>query len=74
MATVAVAKRRGTPRERVEQALARLEGGQRTRFFRMPRIGVSSTFIRGRVRAQQAIRYLVPDQVAGYIAEQGLYR
>lgn len=74
LATAAVAKRRGTPREQVEQSLARLRGGERTRFFHMPRIGVSSTFIRERVRARQSIRYLVPDKVAGYIAEQGLYR
>jgi nicotinate-nucleotide adenylyltransferase len=74
LATVAVAKRRGTPRERVERSLARLSGGQRTRFFRMPRIGVSSTFIRERVRRGEPIRYLVPDPVAGYIAEKGLYR
>jgi nicotinate-nucleotide adenylyltransferase len=74
LATVAVAERSGTPREQVEQALARVRGGERTRFFHMPRIGVSSTFIRDRVRAQQPIRYLVPEKVAGYIAEQGLYR
>jgi nicotinate-nucleotide adenylyltransferase len=74
LATVAVAKRRGTPRELVERSLARLRGGERTRFFQMPRIGVSSTVIRERVRARQPIRYLVPDKVAGYIAEAGLYR
>jgi nicotinate-nucleotide adenylyltransferase len=74
LATVAVAKRRGTPREVVEQSLSRLESGDRARFFHMPRIGVSSTFIRERVRARQSIRYLVPDKVAGYIAEKGLYR
>jgi nicotinate-nucleotide adenylyltransferase len=74
MATVAVAKRRGTSRELVEHALAQVEGGERTRFFHMPRIGVSSTFVRERVRAGQSIRYLVPDKVAGYIAEKGLYR
>jgi nicotinate-nucleotide adenylyltransferase len=74
LATVAVAKRRGTPRELVEQSLARLGGVERTKFFHMPRIGVSSTLIRERVRAGQPIRYLVPDPVAGYIAEKGLYR
>ena len=74
LATAAVAERQGTPKEVVEQSLARLEGGERTRFFQMPRIGVSSTFIRERVRARKPIRYLVPEKVAGYIAEQGLYR
>jgi nicotinate-nucleotide adenylyltransferase len=74
LATVAVAKRRGTPRAAVEQSLRRLRGGERTKFFQMPRIGVSSTFIRERVRAGQPIRYLVPDRVAGYIADKGLYR
>jgi nicotinate-nucleotide adenylyltransferase len=74
LSTLAVAKRLGTPKERVEQSLARLRGGRRTRFFRMPRIGVSSTFIRERVRTGQPIRYLVPDPVAAYIADKGLYR
>jgi nicotinate-nucleotide adenylyltransferase len=74
LSTLAVAKRRGTPKEQVEQSLARLRGGRRTRFFRMPRIGVSSTFIRERVRTGQPIRYLVPDPVAAYIADKGLYR
>ncbi len=73
LATVAVAKRRGTPRESVEAALADLKGGERTRFFRMPRIGVSSTLVRERVRTAEPIRYLVPDAVAGYIQEHGLY-
>lgn len=72
-ATLAVAKRRGTPREWVEAALAHLDGGERTRFFRMPRIGVSSTLVRQRVRAGEPIRYIVPDAVAGYIQEHGLY-
>jgi nicotinate-nucleotide adenylyltransferase len=74
LATVAVAKRRGTPRELVERSLALLHGAERTRFFHMPRIGVSSTFVRERVCAGLPIRYLVPDPVAGYIADRGLYR
>jgi nicotinate-nucleotide adenylyltransferase len=74
LATLAVAKRRGTSRDRVQRALDKLAGSDRTKFFRMPRIGVSSTFIRRRVGAGQPIRYLVPDAVAGYIDREGLYR
>ena len=39
----------------------------------MPRIGVSSTMIRRRVRGGQPVRYLVPDAVAGYIEQHHLY-
>jgi nicotinate-nucleotide adenylyltransferase len=73
LARPAVAKRRGTPRAAVESALASLRGGERAEFFQMPRVGISSTMIRRRVRAGQPIRYLVPDGVAGYIEEHGLY-
>jgi len=37
-------------------------------------IDVSSTEVRARVRAGWSINGFVPDQVAGYIAERGLYR
>ena len=74
LATLAVAKRRGTPRCAVEEALVQLSGGERARFFRMPRIGVSSTMVRRRVRAGQPIRYIVPDAVASYIEAHHLYR
>jgi nicotinate-nucleotide adenylyltransferase len=73
LATVAVAKRRGTARASVDSALRSLPGGERAQFFRMPRIAVSSTLIRRRVRAGQPIRYLVPDAVAAYIDQHQLY-
>lgn len=40
----------------------------------VPRIDLSSTDIRGRVRAGQSIRYWVPEAVADYIAVHRLYR
>ena len=72
-ARIAVAKRRGTPRSSVDEALATLPGGERAEFFRMPRVGISSTLVRRRVRAGHPIRYLVPDAVADYIHEHRLY-
>jgi nicotinate-nucleotide adenylyltransferase len=73
LATLAIAKRRGTTRGSVEQGLAGLRGGDRAQFFRMPRIGLSSTMIRRRVAAGQPIRYLVPDRVVDYIERHQLY-
>jgi nicotinic acid mononucleotide adenylyltransferase len=73
LATLAVAKRRGTTQASIDQALSGLQGGDRAEFFRMPRIGISSTEIRQRVQLQQPIKYLVPDPVASYIDEHRLY-
>ena len=73
LATVAIAERRGTPRDAVDRTLAQLTGGDRARFFAMPRIEVSSTMLRRRVSPGQPIRYFVPDQVEEYIQRHGLY-
>jgi nicotinate-nucleotide adenylyltransferase len=73
LATLAVARRRGTTRKSIDDALAGLKGGERAEFFRMPRIGISSTDIRHRVQMQEPITYLVPDPVASYIDEHRLY-
>jgi nicotinate-nucleotide adenylyltransferase len=72
-AGLAVAKRRGTSRASVDAALAGLPGGERSQFFQMPRIGVSSTMVRRRVRGGEPVKYLVPDAVAHYIHEHSLY-
>ncbi len=74
LAAVAVAKRRGTSQGAVETALDSLPGGERAEFFAMPRIGVSSTMIRRRVRAGEPIKYLVCDAVAEYIDRHDLYK
>jgi nicotinate-nucleotide adenylyltransferase len=73
LATLAVARRRGTTRASIDEALSTLTGGDRAEFFRMPRIGISSTEIRKRVQLQEPITYLVPEPVANYIDEHRLY-
>jgi nicotinate-nucleotide adenylyltransferase len=73
LATLSIAKRRGTARSSIDTALGGLRGGDRARFFDMPRIGVSSTMVRRRVLSGQPIRYLVPDAVRAYIERHGLY-
>jgi nicotinate-nucleotide adenylyltransferase len=74
LATLAVATRPGTSQADVEVALASLPGGDRSRFFEMPTIGVSSTMLRERVGAGTPIKYFVPDAVASYIDHHRLYR
>ncbi len=39
-----------------------------------PSLPISATLIRERVRCGLSVRYLVPDPVAAFIAERGLYR
>lgn len=46
----------------------------RVAYLEGPRLGLSSTAIRSRVAAGRSIRYLVPDTVATYIDDHGLYR
>ena len=74
LATLAVAKRRGTPRAQIDAALAGLRGGERAQFFQMPRIGISSTMVRRRVRSGPADQLHRPRRgCARYIDEHGLY-
>src|SRR4051794_19435919 len=74
LATLAVAESAGARPAEVEGRLGDGPGGQNVRFFAMPRIDVSSSDIRRRVREGRPIRYLVPEEVAQYIGAHGLYR
>jgi nicotinate-nucleotide adenylyltransferase len=75
LATLAVAERAEHRRADIVERLSGLRGAaERVRFFSMPRVDVSSTEIRDRVRAGRPIRYLVPDDVARLIGARGLYR
>jgi nicotinate-nucleotide adenylyltransferase len=74
LAELGVAEREGVRRADIAERLAGLGGADaRVRFFDMPRIDVSSSLIRRRVAAGDPLRYLVPDAVAAYIDEAGLY-
>jgi nicotinate-nucleotide adenylyltransferase len=73
LASLAVAQREGTDRSTIDAALAQVKGGDRATFFPMPMISISSSAIRDRTRASQPIKYMVPDAVAAYISDHGLY-
>jgi nicotinate-nucleotide adenylyltransferase len=74
MAELGVAEREGVGRADIAEALSALPGAvERVRFFEMPRIDVSSSYIRRQVAAGRPVRYLVPDAVADYMRAHDLY-
>jgi nicotinate-nucleotide adenylyltransferase len=73
LATVVVFERMSWGRNAIIIKIGRMPGAERVRYLDMPLIQVSSSAIRRRVREGTPIRYLVPDKVADYIQEKGLY-
>jgi nicotinate-nucleotide adenylyltransferase len=73
LAELGVAEREDVRRADIAERLAGVGAG-RVRFFEMPRLDVSSSLIRRFVADGRPIRHLVPDAVAAYIAQAGLYR
>jgi nicotinate-nucleotide adenylyltransferase len=74
LATLAVAEREGIRRQDIAERVAALPGADRLVFFDFPRMDISSSSIRRRVREGRPIRYLVPDDVARAIGARGYYR
>jgi nicotinate-nucleotide adenylyltransferase len=73
LATLAIAERDGVPMEDVRAAVGAV-GEAHLEPFRMLRIDVSSTEVRGRVAEGRPYRFLVPERVADRIERVGLYR
>lgn len=57
--------------EKLEAALPGIR--QRVTILDMPELEIASHQLQERIRAGRSIRYLVPDEVARYIREHGLY-
>jgi nicotinate-nucleotide adenylyltransferase len=75
LATLGIAEREGIRRDDIAERIGALAPSpDRLRFFDMPRIDISSSAIRRRVRHLQPIRYLVPDDVVRVIGARGYYR
>jgi nicotinate-nucleotide adenylyltransferase len=75
LARVVVAPRDGYPEagpEFLEEHLPDL--AERATFLDGPRLRLSASELRGRAAAGRSLRYLVPDAVAAYIGDHGLYQ
>lgn len=74
LASLAVARREGVSDSEVSAVTRSLGCEERTTMLEMPQFGVSSSAVRERAKQGRPLRYLVPEPVAGYIEEKGLYR
>lgn len=69
MARLAVYPRFGFPSAVADNAV-----GREVDLIEAPRVEISSTDLRGRLQNGQSVRYLIPDNVIRYIADNNLYR
>jgi nicotinate-nucleotide adenylyltransferase len=74
LARVAVARRAGVSDSEVAAVLRSLDAAERATMLEMPQFGVSSSAVRERAAAGRPLRYLVPEPVARFIEEKGIYR
>jgi nicotinate-nucleotide adenylyltransferase len=74
LARLAVARRAGISEADVAAVLRSLNADGRATMLEMPQFGVSSSAVRERAAAGRPLRYLVPESVARFIEEKGIYR
>jgi nicotinate-nucleotide adenylyltransferase len=73
LARLAVARRAGISDAEVVAVLRSLDAEDRATMLEMPQFGVSSSSVRERAAAGRPLRYLVPEPVARFIEEKGIY-
>ncbi len=73
LARLAVARRAGVSDADLTAVLRSLGAEGRATMLEMPEFGVSSSVVRERAAAGRPLRYLVPEPVARFIEEKGIY-
>ncbi len=73
LARLAVARRAGVSDAEVAAVMRSLDAEGRATMLEMPQFGVSSSSVRERAAAGRPLRYLVPEPVARFIEEKGIY-
>jgi nicotinate-nucleotide adenylyltransferase len=73
LARLAVARRSGVSDADVGAVMRAIGAGDRVTMLEMPQFGVSSSAVRERAAAGRPLRYLVPEAVARFIEEKGIY-
>jgi nicotinate-nucleotide adenylyltransferase len=73
LARLAIARRSGVADAEVGAVLRSLGAEERATMLEMPQFGVSSSAVRERAAAGRPLRYLVPEPVARFIEEKGIY-
>jgi nicotinate-nucleotide adenylyltransferase len=73
LARIAVARRSGVYDAEVAAVMRSLGADGRATMLEMPQFGVSSSAVRERAAGGRPLRYLVPESVARFIEEKGIY-
>jgi nicotinate-nucleotide adenylyltransferase len=73
LARLAVARRSGISDADVASVMRGLGAEGRATMLEMPQFGVSSSAVRERAAGGRPLRYLVPEAVARFIEEKGIY-